>query len=375
MKLEDFKKLEESILEQDFSRSFKNINKVIFFLSIFGHISSIFLAYFLVSKILSGAISNNPILVGICTIILLGGLELLKREIFDKLSLQQIKFKSFISKDVLPLTISSLLIVSISFYASISGAKEFSSKSNQIDNQVTTTIRKYEDSVIKYYNDKNIIINNEIKSKNDKIDLKDNEQTIIESNSKITTQQRNRIKDLKSEKSELKNEILQLNSNISSNRDELQRVVKEYEDKITKEGNGKKQENKTNSFLFVIISIIIEFIILIGVYFNEYYKYRSYTDFKSKIEKDPNYQKWYNYNAILDVIYNSDTKINDRLPSGKLISDICKVNGIILLNRDIIDLFKLFNSLGITRNAGSVKYISKTKDSAQEILKNHFNIK
>jgi hypothetical protein len=103
MNLNEFKKLEESVQEQDFNRSFKNINKVMFFLSIFGHISSIFLAYFLVSKILSGTISNNPILVLISSIILLGGLELLKREIFDKFSLQQIKNKNIFNRDVLPL--------------------------------------------------------------------------------------------------------------------------------------------------------------------------------------------------------------------------------------------------------------------------------
>jgi hypothetical protein len=84
MKITEFKKLEESVKEQDFNKSFKNINKVMFFLSIFGHFASIFLAYFLISKILTGAITDNPILVGIASIILLGGLELLKREIFDK---------------------------------------------------------------------------------------------------------------------------------------------------------------------------------------------------------------------------------------------------------------------------------------------------
>ena len=51
MKLSDYKKLEESMREIDFHTNFKNINRVMFALSIFGHISSIFLAYFLVNKI------------------------------------------------------------------------------------------------------------------------------------------------------------------------------------------------------------------------------------------------------------------------------------------------------------------------------------
>ena len=147
MKFSEFKKLEGSIKEQDFNKSFRNINKVMFTLSIFGHFSSIFLAYFLVSKILSGAITDNILLVSISSIILLGGLELLKREIFDKFSLQHIKYKSFLSKEVLPLMISSLLIVSISFYSSVMGAKEFSTKSKQIDTQTETKLQSYTDSL------------------------------------------------------------------------------------------------------------------------------------------------------------------------------------------------------------------------------------
>ena len=147
MKLSEFKKLEESIKEQDFSKSFANINKVMFFLSIFGHISSIFLAYFLVSKILTGAIIDNPILVSISSIILLSGLELLKREIFDKFSLQQIKYKTVFKSDVLPLMIVSLVIVSISFYSSIKGAQEFSTKSKEIESKVESNVKSFEDSL------------------------------------------------------------------------------------------------------------------------------------------------------------------------------------------------------------------------------------
>ena len=133
-------------------------------------------------------------------------------------------------------------------------------------------------------------------------------------------------------------------------------------------------KNKSNSFFFVIISTLIELAILAGVYFNEYYKFRSYDEFKKKIERDPNFQKWYNYNEVLNIIYKSDTKINDKLPSGKIIQDLCKINGILLLNKDMVDLSKLFISLGITRSSGSSKYIAKSKESSQEILKKHFNI-
>jgi hypothetical protein len=119
---------------------------------------------------------------------------------------------------------------------------------------------------------------------------------------------------------------------------------------------------------------LIEILILSGVYFNQYYIYRSYDDYRKKIEKDPNFQKWVNYNIVLDVIFSSETKINDRLPSNKTIQELCKVNGLILLNKDMIELSKLFVSLGIVKTSGSSKYISKTKENAQEVLRMYFKI-
>ncbi len=374
MKISEFKKLEEKIKEQDFNKSFKNINKVMFILSIFGHFASIFLAYFLVSKILSGAITDNTILVGVSSVILLGGLELLKREIFDKFSLQQIKIKSLFSKDVLPLAIVSLVIVSISFYASIKGAAEFSSKSKEIEKEVTVDIKNYEDSLKALYSTKITEVESQIANNKTKIEDKDKEQTQIESSERLTSQQKNRVKDLKSEKIELKEEIKSFEEKISLLNGELEKEVSDFEQQTKTEGEEKKSENEDNSLFFVIISTLIELVILTGVYFNEYYKFRSYDEFKKKIENDVNFQKWYNYNKVLDIIYNTDTKINDKLPSGKTLQDLCKVNGIILLNKDITDLNKLFNSLGIIKSSGSTKYISKSKENAQEILKNHFNI-
>jgi hypothetical protein len=362
MKLSDFKKLEESIQQQDFSKSFKNINNVLFYLSIFGHLASIFLAYFLISKILSGAITNNPIIVTISSIILLFGLEALKREIFDKFSLQQIKHKSVKHSDVLPLMLVSILIVSISFYSSIKGAQEFSSKSKQIDNEIRTNSKRYADSLTSEINKK---INSIESHKVGLMDMRTKLQSsIVES--KVSKQQEKLMRELEVQSKED-------DSKIKSYRDELESNINSYEEELKKEGDGRKNENKNNSFFFVIISTLIELLILAGVYFNEYYKYRSYLEIKDKIDSDPLYQKWFYCNNIVNIIYTDDTKINDKLPSIRSIIDICKLNSLVLLPKDVSDLFKLFSSLGIIRGT-STKYINKNKESAQEILRKHFNI-
>lgn len=371
MKLSDFKKLEESIQEQDFSKSFRNINRVMFYLSIFGHVSSIFLAYFLVSKILSGAITDNPILVGVSTVILLGGLELLKREIFDKFSLQQIKHQSLKHKDVFPLMLISILIVSMSFYASVRGAKEFSSKSKQIDTQIQADVKRYVDSVNSVYAVRIGKSESKIGENDRKFDEKDKELTL--KSSSTLKEDRKRVIDLKTQMSEIKDENSQIKKEIDDLKKENQQVISDYEAKVKADGEGKKDENKNNSMFFVMISTLIELVILAGVYFNEYYKYRSYLEIKDKIESDPMYQKWFYCNSIINIMYTEDTKINDKLPSIKSIIDLCKINSVILLPKDVTDILKLFSSLGIIRGS-STKYFNKSRESAQETLRKHFKI-
>ena len=94
-----------------------------------------------------------------------------------------------------------------------------------------------------------------------------------------------------------------MDTKVFNTKKELDSTINEYKSKVEIEGKNKKGENKSNSFFFIMISLLIELIILAGIYFNEYYKYRSYVDFKLKIDQDPNFQKWHNYNAFLDILF------------------------------------------------------------------------
>jgi hypothetical protein len=373
MKINEFKKLEEKINGQNFNQGYKNINVVMLLLSIFGHFASIFLAYFALSKVLGGVIENNPVVVFIASVVMLSGLELLKRDIFDKFSVQYLKVKAF-TKDVLPLFILSLVIIGVSFYASIHGAQEFSSKSDVIEKDKKETIVQFSDSLTKVYDVKIAQIDVEIKSDKDKIDTKDKEQTDLEAIQPPTRSAKQRIKDLKDEKTVLREDITKLEGDVNVVKQELATKIKEHETEVGAESEDKKKDNSSNSLAFVLISTLIELIILAGVYFNEYYKFRSYREFRDKIEKDPNYQKWMLYDQILDIVYTEDTKMNQKLPSNKGIIDSCKVSDIIVLPKDITNFLKVMGGLGIIKVSGSSRYINKQRDLAFEILRKHFNI-
>jgi hypothetical protein len=331
------------------------------------------LAYFALSKVLGGVIENNPMVVFITSIIMLSGLELLKRDIFDKFSIQYLKAKAF-TKDVLPLFILSLAIISTSFYASIHGAKEFSSKEAVLEQDSKLVINQYSDSLTKVYNTKVLVVESEIKTGKDKLDTKDKEQTELEAIQPPTRSQRNRIKDLKDEKLVLRTDITKLEGDVSNIKTELAAKIKEHETTVGSETEDKKKDNSSNSLAFVLISTLIELIILAGVYFNEYYKFRSYREFRNVIEKDPNYQKWMLYDQMLNIVYTEDTKMNQKLPANKSIIDMCKVNDIIVMPKDITDFLKVMNGIGIIKTSGSTRYINKQRDLAFELLRKNFNI-
>jgi len=373
MKISKFKEIDKFILNNSFSESYKNINSIMFILSIFGHFISIILSCFLLYKVIFSATESSSISL-IISLILLSGLELLKRDFFDKFSFQYLKLKTLSHKDVYPLLIISSLIISLSFYASIKGSKEFSAKADKIENINEVKVNQYSDSVNTLYDGKIKFINDEISSNKKLFENKDIEQTQLQSNEKITSVQKERISDLKSQKLDIKKNITELDSSISKIKSERDLIIKEYNDKSFKNVDKFKNDNNQNSLIFVIISILVEIIILLGVYFNKYYVFRTWTDFKEKITNDSSYQKWILYDEILNIIYNKNLKVNDKLPSSKNIIEILKINNIRIPSKDLTDFLKLLNSIGIIQTSGSYRLFLKTKDSSIELLKQHFNI-
>lgn len=372
MKIEEFKKLEKRINNQNFNESYKTINYVLLALSWFGHFASIFLAYFMLSKVLSGAMTDNPVAVFIASIIILSGIELLKRDIFDKFSIQYLKNKSL--EKTLPLFLLSVLIIGISFYSSISGASEFASKEKQIENNKEQQIQVYSDSLNKITDSIVVSKNLEISTLKGKIESKDKEQTEIESMQPLTRQQRQRVSDLKTEKNVLRADITKIEIDISTLEKETQTQITSKKTELNSKTDEEKKDNSKNTILFVIISTLIELVILAGVYFNEYYKFRSYREFRNKLEKDPQYQKFLLYEQILSAIYPEDAKMNQKIPSNKSIIEMCKINDIIILNKDITDFLKVMANLGILKSSGTMKYLNKQRDLAFDVLRKHFGV-
>lgn len=379
MKIKEFDKLDKKINGQNFHESYRTINVVMTALSYFGHIASIFLAFFMLSKVLFGVMESKPV-VYVVTIIMLSAIELLKRDIFHKFSILYLKLRSF-GKDVLPLFFLSVAIIGISFYSSINGAAEYSSKGAKIDADSKELLKNNIDSLSKPYELKISLKEKEVASlESDLNGLRSQQRqlndlalsgTLTPAQKKLLSSLPKQIKEI-----ELQNKptIDSKNAEIESIKSDLQKEIKTYETSHNTETSKKKSDNSKNSVAFIIFSTLIEIAILAGVYFNDYYDVRSHREKKSMIEKDPSFQKWKLYNQILDVIYTEDTKMNQKLPSTKSIIDMCKTNDMIVLQKDITDFLKIMGTLGIIKVSGSTRYINKQRELSFESLNKHFNI-
>lgn len=367
MKVEEFNKMDEKINQRNFYDSYKSINIISTVLSYFGHLVSIFLAFFFMSKVISSGIPENPIVSGIIAVVVLIGLELLKRYIFDEFSIQSIKNKG-IKKSTIALLVTSLLLISASFYSSINGAMEFSSRTEEMDVVADVNIKKYKDSVYEAYSSK---ITN----------LEEQNKDLFESNKLLDEEARELPSTWVTNKNKIRSRIDKNNEQIDKNDYKISNIkkerdsdIKDYKNKVISKTKDKKSENSHNSLIFIITSTIIEFIILGGVYFNEYFRYRSHREFREKVEKDPNYQKWYLYDKMLNIVIKEDSKLNEKLPSNKAIVDLCKIHDITVLPKDMKDFLKILNDLKIIKTSGSAKYITMSKDLAKDKLKSNFNI-
>lgn len=376
MKLEEFNKLEGIVKKQDFYISYKGINSLLFYLSLFGNVASVFCGFFFLSKLITDSVTvlTNTYIIYAISLLLLTGLELLKRDIFDKFSLEFIRFKTLAKKEVATLALFCLFVISFSFYASLTGAKEFSSKNDVLETEQKLTVNGYVDSLNKLANTKINVINGDISKIKEKDDLKDKEQTTLEGLEKLTTQQKNRVKDLKAERIIYKDDITKLKNEIDSITVQTKRNVDSYAAEVAQSTDKEKDKNSSNSKVFVIISTIIELLILIGIYFNKTYKFKSYDEYKAKFNNDPIFQKWKTNNSIIEILYINEPKLGDKVLSINSMKDLCKINNISVNERELADSMKLFTALKIVKVSGNARYLEKDKETAIEILKKHFKV-
>ena len=365
MNLENYKKLEDKVKKPDFNKDYKGLNTILKILSILGNIASIFLASFFVTELLKVAIENEYIIWAIA-IIALCGLELTKREIFFRFSRDFIRTNDIFSKNVASMLFFTMVLISLSFYSSLSGAKKFSSKSDKLENVAETNIKTYEDSLRNVYSKDIIFYDGEIK----KI-IKDNSELSSKISEEDNAWTRKKLQETRDDNNKYLTEYkLELES-IKTERDD---IIETYKKEVLSETSEDINKNQSDSYIFIATSTLIEFLILIGIYFNNIFNFKSYRDTKKRLLNDENFKTYYNYLEILELLF-LNRKEKDKIPSSELLLELLDMNKVYITSTQLEQALKIFDALKIIETNGNTTYILKEKEEAEKDLKKHFHIK
>lgn len=267
-----------------------------------------------------------------------------------------------------------IFFIVASFCLSMMGTHRSSDKTDVYKQQSLDSIKRSNDRIYATYLPKIEELKADISAYKAKIQQKDDEQTTIESNAEQTRINRSRINDLKKEKAELKTQVDESETKLAA----LETSLKEEQEKSAKDiqadFDSKTNSEQNDANWVIIISLLFESLIFFGVYYAEYFELRKFTEAHEFLETNPNYKKWKTAEGIIDAIYGVETKLNDIVPPGKHISELCKTNGHIVLQQDVLNYLKTFVSLGILRSVGKKHHIAKTKQEAKETMLKHLGL-
>jgi hypothetical protein len=390
MKHEDFKKLKSNIQEKNFFNNYKVFSKLSNFLSYVGNLFSILFAYFFLIEIASSAVLEpTPTIMGLVTagvILVLFTVELSKRFVFDKFSQSFIKDKfKFKQAESKILGIISIGLIAVSFYFSLNGAQDYADKDDDLREtaQVEVTVykdslsAKYETKIVKFEN-----INSTLYKKNNQYDsiigVYEARYLELGTSSWQERQEKNRINaSIKSKKTEKKDNIAEIDKNeikIKNIKKERDEEIALFESKESKKADATIEKNADNPFIFIMFSTVIEFVILFGVFFINYYQVRSLEEYEIKIKKDPRYKQFNQWNELLSALYNSDTQIGDLLPFKTESMKLLKANALDISGKEYDDAMRMFTHLEILKKKGNKKAIQLEIDEARVKIKDHFKI-
>lgn len=372
MDLKKYDELRKKINTKDFEGNNGGLDKWLWRFSFVGNASSIFFAYFLVYPALLKAISLNFItgnwgivLAFALTLIFLVIFEITKRYLIKNFSNDYIVNKRKPNFKVFGWSITSIAVIILSFYLSISGSKNLAQtslkKNIAVENQTTSKI----DSLSSIYDiQKQIYVDD-----NEGLRKVNNElrQTLAETPLNYIMARKEYQTSIDKNTETIKNndnEISRLNA-------ELKIKIEEYNTRLDVTKTGNKTEDNKNILLFVIIVIFNELIIIGGLYFREYFEYILYQLNQQKFEKI--YQKKDRYKALLIFVYNNGKlspgdKVITGLDLKEIVADKTNIQN---SNKFVEDFLRDMDRLGIFITNGKRRYIQVSFDDALNIIENY----
>jgi hypothetical protein len=368
MNIEIYQKLKGDVVGKGFYYSYKGFMSFMYYSSFVSNALCILFAYFHLNKIVEQAVESdstvvNVIALTICILILVG-LEYFKRFLFDKFSVLLIG-KNY-GAEISILGACSTVLIAASFYLSLHGASEYAAKSDEIKANTEQVVEAQQDTLSATF-DKKIATLEQSNTELSKLKLDYDTRAESSTSNKDKNYYRNQVKEQQ--------------ALIDKNDEKIKELKKERDDeiakattKITSKADEKMESNSQNATKFLVFSTFIEFLILFGIHFKNFFIHKSVSDYEEKIKKDPRYKNLLSYNHLVDTIIKPDSSIGDAIPFKTEIIKILKLNQVDLVGKELDDAMKVLAHLGILQQRGAKKYLKMDKDSAKDAIKTYLKI-
>ena len=364
--------MKSKLLVGSYNEKYKYVDKFLYIFSWFGNGVSIFLAFFFLQSLFYSSFNeiSNSIFITLGIVFFLSLFELLKRYVFGMFSVELIrhKFKMF-NKGMIVFITSTLLLIGCSFYFTLNGAGKF------IDNQKT------------FVNTTKNVVNTKIDSINNSFDKQIQTYKIENENLRnINNALRTKLINTSDELTGVRNQYqrsIDKNDNIIENN---QKIIDKFElDKKTNISNTKNEENlnlqnnlnenDNNIIRFLCISAIIELIIIIGVYYNKFYEYKTIDEYEKTIIETTNFKTWNLYNEMISIICSSSKGVGEKISTTDDLIDLLGISNIKISKPEFDRFIKLLYSLEILFLDGKRRILNKSEKESKELIKKHFKIK
>lgn len=356
MKLDIFRQLKRKFENKDFEHDNLYIDRTLYYSSWFGNLLSIVLAFFFVSTLVGGSavhFAGQAVILPIFIVLFLTAFELLKRFVFGNVTTAVLTSKKFAARTFAGI-LFALMLVSASFYLSLSGAKYYVNKNETIVANIDSITTAQSDSISKEYQGEISKVEQKIAYTYDAAKLRKRKALTQDELLNIKAWEQD-IKDLKKER-DFK--------------------IEEFKKEIEQKQGTQIDKSEKSQFAFVLLSAFIELLILIGVGYRQFYTFTCFQQKKEVLEGNPNYKKLELYSEMMQVLFNNG-KIapSTQLPAFNRFKELVNSKTRIRVpDRMLKEFLTLMNHLEITYTSGRTRYTGVSYEKAQETLENYINI-
>jgi len=374
MNIQKYEQLRKKVIKKDFEGRYKGLDKWLFIFSFLGNIGSIFFATFLLYPALLKTMTTNfvggiwgTIISWAVSITVLAVFELIKRYLVRNFAHEYYYSKRKINTQAAGWITIATIIIGLSFYFSISGSNNLAStkeKKNDIVENITTneidSLKSIFDSKIFVYEQDNEVlrkINNDIR------------KTLAETPTNYRTVR-------KEYQTNIDKNITEIDKNIT----EIEKFQTDFEtEKLKLEQNLEESKSENDSedkkivFLYYIIVIAEELLIIFALGFRERFEAKIYL-LNQRFEKF--YVRKDRYLSLLKFLYNNGkSTIGDKvIGAGRIKEIVSDKSAVVNPNKLVEGFLHDMERLGIFTTQGKRRYISVSYNEAIEILENYDDI-